>query len=389
MTAQAPPAPASARTIPPQSLARGAAGDALLHVERALASTGRWRDAHAAITTITAGPVDASSRACLFYGAPALALVLHAARADGSPRYEAAAGLLRDHVNRIARERLAAAAARTRRGGAGTFNEHDLVYGLTGIGALLLRTDPDGSALTGILGYLVRLTRPTLIDGLTVPGWWSARDPDPLAPTPGGHANLGMAHGAAGILALLSLAASLGRAVSGQLDAITYLQDWYERWRQDEPGGAWWPEWLTRSDLRSGRPAQPGPGRPSWCYGTPGIARALQLAAIATGDRHLQAEAEQALAACLSGPQLARLTGPGLCHGLAGTYLTAVRAAEDALTPAIGCQLPGIAARLAALPATGTSPGLLTGSTGTRIALEAARRSTPPVSGWDACLLIR
>ena len=33
-------------------------------------------------------------------------------------------------------------------------------------------------------------------------------------------------------------------------------------------------------------PAQPGPGRPSWCYGTPGIARAQQLAAQGPAVRH-------------------------------------------------------------------------------------------------------
>ena len=96
------------------------------------------------------------------------------------------------------------------------------------------------------------------------------------------------------------------------------LCDWYDRWAQDTPDGRWWPEWLTLSDLRAGRPSQRGPGRPSWCYGTPGIARALQLAAIATADPARQAAAEQALAASLAPQHLARLTGPGLCHGLAG-----------------------------------------------------------------------
>jgi hypothetical protein len=388
VTAPAPATPAGTARFPAQSLARGSAGTALLLVERALAGTGSWRDAHAAVTAITAAPVDAGRRACLFYGVPALALVVHAARADGRDRYEGTARALRDHVNRVARQRLAAADARARRGEAGSFSEHDLVYGLTGIGSLLLRTDPGGDALAGVLRYLVHLAGPGVADGVELPGWWSARDPDPLAPTPGGHANLGMAHGLAGVLALLSLAASGGYSVEGQAEAIAFAADWFERWRQHGPGGPWWPEWLTLGDLRSGRPGQPGPGRPSWCYGTPGIARALQLAAIAAGDQRRQAAAEHALASSLSALRLSGLTGPGLCHGLAGTYMTALRAAQDAVTPAIGRVLPGVAGRLAAGPPLTGAPGIFTGDAGTLLALEAVRRAGPPLSGWDACLLI-
>jgi hypothetical protein len=68
--------------------------------------------------------------------------------------------------------------------------------------------------------------------------------------------------------------------------------------------------------------------------------------------------------------------------------MTALRAAQDALTPAIARELPRIAVRLASQHATTSNPGFLTGDVGTRLALEAARRSAPPLSGWDACLLI-
>ncbi|MGH3622096.1 MAG: lanthionine synthetase LanC family protein, partial [Sciscionella sp.] len=59
-----------------------------------------------------------------------------------------------------------------------------------------------------------------------------------------------------------------------------------------------------------------GPLQPSWCYGTPGIARAQQLAALATGDTRRRHTAETALLGCLHDPnQLARIIDPGLCHG--------------------------------------------------------------------------
>lgn len=381
--------PANRRTeAPPQSLARGAAGTALLSIEQALTGAGTWADAHAAITGAVTAPVDASPGASLLHGAPALAFVLSAACADGRPRYQAAARELTGHVHRIARQRLTTAQERADRGEPAPFREHDLFYGLTGIGALLLRTAPGSKTLGGILCYLTALAEPRVTDGLEVPGWWAGHDPDPLMPTPGGHANLGMAHGAAGILALLSLAASRGCAGSGQCEAIGYLCDWFDQWRQESAEGPWWPQWLTRDDLRVGCPSQRGPGRPSWCYGAAGIARAVQLAAIAIGDRPRQEAAEQALTASLSERQLSRMIDPGLCHGLAGVYVTAARAAQDALTPAIERELPRIAELLAGQSCPRGDSGLLTGSAGTRLALDAARRAAPPYSGWDACLLI-
>jgi hypothetical protein len=374
---------------PAQSLAKGAAGTALLHIELAVNGSGTWDDAHAAITRAASQPLDASPSGCLLHGAPALAFTLSAANADGQPRYQAAARVLSLHVQRVARQRLAVAQARVASGVPGTFAEHDLFYGLTGIGVVLLRTNPGSDILAGILTYLARLVTRPLARRRQVPGWWSARDPDQLHPTPGGHANLGMAHGAAGLLAFLSLTAIAGLTVDGQLEAITGLCDWYDQWRQDAPRGPWWPEWLTLDDLRAGHPGQQRPGRPSWCYGTPGIARALQLAGIAIASPDCQAAAEYALAASLAGPQLARLDSAGLCHGIAGIYQAAARAAADAITPAVAARLPGVADALTRRAADGDgSAALLTGDAGIRLALETARCCAPPASGWDACLLL-
>ncbi len=367
-----------------QSLASGAAGTALLHIEKALTGTGTWAAAKAAIARTAAAPVDAGPHTGLYYGAPALAFLLHAAGADGHPRYQAAVRLLDEHVHRITRQRLATASARMARGDAAMFAEYDLFYGLTGIGALLLRTAPGSDTLADVLRYVISLAGPRVLDGLEVPGWWVGHDPDPLLPTPGGHANNGMAHGAAGLLAFVSLAQLKGCDVAGQHDAIAYLCGWFDRWQQDSADGPWWPKWITRTDLGTGRSSQEGPERASWCYGATGIARALQLAALATGDNTRQASAEHTLAACLTGRGLARVIDAGLCHGLAGVYQTAIRAAEGALSSTISQRLPALAASLAA----GSDAGLLTGCVGVNLALEGARRAALPLSGWDSCLLI-
>lgn len=370
-----------------QSLASGTAGHSLLAIERALNGDGTWAAAQHLIRRATAGPVDAGPHTGLYYGAPAISFLLHTTALDGGERYLAARQALDPHIRRLARQRLTAAEARLRQGHAATFAEYDLFSGLVGIGVLLLHRAPGSDELGEVLRYVVRLAEPRHHDGLQLPGWWVEHDPDPLLPTPGGHANLGMAHGAAGLLALLAHASRHGHHVDGQTAAVGWLCAWFDQWRQDSAYGCWWPQWITRDQLRTGFPAHEGPGRPSWCYGAAGIARALQLAAIATGDRTRKTAAELALAACLTGPQLDRLTDVGICHGLAGLYQTAYRAAAAASNPAIAQRLPALAALLTSKEL-GDDDGFLTGNTGVALATETIRTGQPPRSRWDACLLI-
>lgn len=141
-----------------------------------------------------------------------------------------------------------------------------------------------------MLAYLVRLTHPlTTLDGQTLPGWWTPRAPHdrPSPRWPGGHANLGLAHGITGPLALLATAGRHGVTVAGHADAIDRIWAWLDRWRTGTGPRAWWPETLSTAEHHAGSVRQPGPGRPSWCYGTPGISRALQLAALSGWDTGL------------------------------------------------------------------------------------------------------
>ncbi len=267
-----------------------------------------------------------------------------------------------------------------------------MFFGLAGLGALLLRRSPGGSAMERVLQYLVALTRPLRVDGLEVPGWWSGHDPS-RRQTPayrGGHGNLGAAHGI-GPLALLGHALRKGIAVDGQREAIATILAWLESWKQDSPAGPWWPEWITLAELRAGRPGQRQPNRPSWCYGTPGIARAGQVAAIALGRYRRQREYEQALLQCLRDPaQLAQLTDAGLCHG-AGMLLHDRHGGQPGLRHHPGGRdgpagLAALLLKLAADRPSGT--GFLNGITGTALALHVAASGAAPISGWDACLLI-
>ncbi|MCC2276170.1 lanthionine synthetase C family protein [Streptomyces sp. ET3-23] len=375
-----------------QSLAKGAAGTALLHIERAHTGQGTWKQAHSWITKAVAGEVSAADTAGLYLGAPAIAFMLSAA-STGSARYGSALKEVNAHVDALAHRRADAALTRIRRGDLATFHEYDVFSGLTGIGAHLLRSSPDGSAMEHLLRYLVELTKPLRVDGQELPGWWVGHDQHTRtsARYPGGHSNQSAAHGITGVLLLLSQAARRGVTVDGHHEAIETICAWLDSWQQHGQSGAWWPECVSLADLRTGRTAQSGPARPSWCYGTPGIARAQQLAAIATGDTKRRRTAEQHLADCLSDSvQLSRLTDAGLCHGWAGVYQTVWRADRDAATPVLRPVLPHLADQLVhhAVPSAADGPGFLEGSSGAALALMTAAQDTVPTSGWDACLLI-
>lgn len=376
-----------------QSLAKGAAGIALLHIERALTGAGSWDTAHRWVRSATREEISAADTAGLYFGVPAISFVLHAAGADGIVRYGAVLAGIDARVSALAHRRIDLARQRADRGQRPAFAEYDLLHGLTGIGAHLLAHAPGDDALGRILAYLIRLTEPLCVDGQTLPGWWVFHDPHPRQSggCPGGHLNLGVAHGIGGPLALLAQALRAGITVDGQADALSGICVFLDFWRQEGDAGSWWPQWLTLDELRTGRTTQPGPLRPSWCYGTPGLSRAQQLAALACGDTARQNLAERALAACLSDPaQLGQIIDTSLCHGWAGLYQTAVRAAADALTPALAALLPHLTERLiqqaSAVP--GHRPGLLEGNAGLALALRTAARTGPPISGWDTCLMI-
>lgn len=376
-----------------QSLADGAIGVALLHIERAHTGAGSWDIAHGWLTAAVNEDLLATPDAGLYLGVPAVAYTLHAAAGDQTDRYGAAIDRLDHAVAALAHRRVDHAHSRLTRRALPTLAEFDVIGGLTGIGAHLLRHAPNDDALPRILAYLVRLTHPLHHDGVRVPGWWTLQDPhaESSAQFPGGHSNHGLAHGITGPLALLALAHRRDIVVDGHREAIERICAWLDTWRQHDDTGVWWPQWTTRAEHRTGRTTQPGPLRPSWCYGTPGVTRAQQLAALATGDTTRQRMAEDALAGCLDDShQLGTIIDTSLCHGWAGLLQTTRRAAADAGTPALAARLPPLTARLLhhATTAPPTVSGLLEGAAGVGLALHAAAREAASSSGWDTCLLI-
>ncbi|MGW1324268.1 lanthionine synthetase C family protein [Streptomyces antibioticus] len=389
-----------------QQLAFGPPGIALLHIERAAHGLGPWQRAHDWLAAAARRPLTSGPDSHPFYGAPALAHALACAAGHLPGAYWRALDALDRQIEIDAVRRLGAAHRRIDAGRLPQLAEFDTIRGLTGYGAGLLRRSPDSPTTRAVLDYCVRLTEPITHHGETLPGWWTGTGPSgsPDDRFPGGHANTGMAHGIAGPLVLLAIAARNGTVVDGHHTALRTILAWLDRWRRETGGGPVWPYWVTRDELRRSRLTPFTPRRPSWCYGTAGLARAQQLAALALGDTGRRIDAENALVVALTDPdQLRATTDNGLCHGLAGLAHIAARTADDAHPSTTGRLRAAIPQLLAAacppdtdpaLMATALihdeerGPGLLDGAAGTALALLGPSTATPTRSAWDACLLI-
>jgi len=164
--------------------------------------------------------------------------------------------------------------------------QFDLISGLTGVGTYLLcRREEPGltAALTAILSCLVELTR----QELGLPCWHTpahlVQDRTMQRYYPYGNLNCGLAHGIPGPLGLLALAQRENMMVEGMTDAINRVADWLARNRLDDTWGINWPTTvpltLAGTVLVPTNAAAPlGSSRTAWCYGSPGVARALWLA---------------------------------------------------------------------------------------------------------------
>ncbi|MEV4997026.1 lanthionine synthetase C family protein [Streptomyces niveus] len=346
-----------------QDLSEGTLGIALLDIERGDLPAARRHLAQAVAQGVSTG-----GNASLFHGAPALEFVLTCAAGAGSD--------VRAAVDRVVDARLAAALRRQASGALPHLAEWDLIRGLTGLVALLLKRDTHSARLKDMLAHLVSLSRPARLQDRTVPGWWSPVGPGDESMA-GGHSNNGMAHGIAGPLAVLSLAMRHDIRIPGQVEAIsvfTVWLDWY---------GTHY--WSTLADLDSARPPGAEPARQSWCYGLPGIARAQQLAALALGDTARRRSAEDTVERILTDPRHnAHITDSTLCHGWAGLLaLTRAVAADspapERFTPIIQDLHRRLAADWEQLP----KPGFMEGRAGAQLALDGT-----DTTGWTSALLL-
>lgn len=310
---------------------------------------------------------------------------------------------------------------------------YDLINGLTGMGVYALARWPRPGATPCLLGVIDSLARRAREDRDGV-YWWtpsSWRGPRGEQYRPAG-VDLGVAHGLAGVIPFLARVHRLGLARPVVRPLLDGSVAWLLAHLVDTESGPTVPYYIAEDaeDAEGVEGVEPGPARSAWCYGDPGVALALMLAARDVGElAWATAATDLALRAAARPAGHTGVTDAGLCHGSAGLahlfnrlyQLTAEQALADAarfwvertleLCSAPGESAPGAetpstkglakkspltAAPGAAAPArvplpttarpAGNGPGLLEGAAGIALALTAAATTADPV--WDQMLLV-
>jgi hypothetical protein len=335
----------------------------------------------------------------LFGGLSGLAFTAEALSEDGA-RYQR---LLTSLDEALAPQASALGEGLRSASGPGPVSDFDVIAGVSGMGAYLLRRDPHG-VLPEVLSGLVSLAEPQ--DG--PPRWMTPPhllgDASMLHQYPSGNLNCGLAHGIPGPLALLALSLRSGVKVPGQAEAVRRLADWLVAHRADDHWGVNWPTAIPVAPPGERDPDAAGlpPSRSAWCYGSPGVARALWFAGEVLDDAVLRELAVEAIHAVLRRPiPERRIESPTFCHGVAGLLQVVVRFAHDTGLPAfsdgaadlvdelLGAHEPERPLAYASLepgPNAVDRAGLLAGAPGVAMALLAAATDTEPT--WDRLFLL-
>lgn len=173
--------------------------------------------------------------------------------------------------------------------------DYDLISGLVGLGVYFLERGPAGRE--GLERVVDHLARTAIEDGdritwLTAPALLSSSQRER---SPAGYNNCGLAHGVAGVIALL-----------GRLDdeRAVRLSAGATRWLLAQPLDGSFPAVVDASGK--------SPSRTAWCYGDPGVALALWRAA---PSRDV---VELAVASLSRSVEQAGVFDADLCHGAAG-----------------------------------------------------------------------
>lgn len=280
--------------------------------------------------------------------------------------------------------------------------DYDLISGLLGLGVYFIERLPAPSAVAGLTHLVTRLqehaiTQPNGIIWWTDPRWLSAEGRT-LLPT--GCYDLGIAHGIAGVIVLLSQLCALDCAAAQARPLLDGAVAWLLAQQLPETAPSRFPTWVQPDGMRP-------PSRLAWCYGDLGIAVALLRAARLVKEPAWEAAAcDLAQATAQRAQAQEDIQDTGLCHGFASIahlFNRLYQATGDErfaavarlwFTRTLAQRHPhqGIAGFLA-LASTSTAkldrvadPGLLTGVAGIGLALLAALYPLPPA--WDQLMLI-
>jgi lantibiotic biosynthesis protein len=274
---------------------------------------------------------------------------------------------------------------------------YDLINGLAGLGVYALARWPRPGAAQCLLGVVEQLARRARHDRDGV-YWWtppSWKGPRLDRHQPAG-VDLGVAHGIAGVVPLLARVQRLGLAQQTVRPLLDGAVGWLLAHLVDTASGPTVPYFVADG-------VEPGPARSAWCYGDPGVAAALLLAARDAGEPAWAADAiTLAMGAANRPPDQTGVVDAGLCHGSAGLahlfnrmyQMTAEPILADAARfwvertlELCSAAVPGQGAAVTGgAPTPWAGPGLLEGAAGIALAMEAASTTAEPA--WDQMLLV-
>ncbi|TMQ71768.1 MAG: hypothetical protein E6K80_04580, partial [Candidatus Eisenbacteria bacterium] len=364
------------------SLADGAAGQALLlaHLARLGLDSPTVADVERSLDRARAAAARLPMTPALFGGFTGIAWAIEHAR--GRPGEPSAGDPLHD-IDEVLTRALEAEALR----------HFDLVSGITGVGVYALERLPRPSARECLVRVIARLE--ARAEPVARGRLWRT----PAASMTRGHGpfDLGVAHGAAGPIALLAAAHAWGIEARVLLDdAIRALLD--QRLPSDAVG---------RFPTSTGPGAAPGPARLAWCSGDPGIAMALIAAGRAVGaPSWIEEGLAAARAAATRADASSGVRDASVCHGAAGIVLAFQRLHHLTGEPLFAATTRRWLARVlaqrrpdggcegfsACVPQDAGDPlwiadaGLLRGAAGIALTLLAATRPLEPT--WDRALLL-
>lgn len=336
----------------------------------------------------------------------------------GKTRYKSLLNTLQSHLlNRVKDQFLSPLKENLKKGIPSSPFLYDPISGICGIGRYALEnldSSPFLELSQEIAKILIQLTFPISIGNHRVSGWY-------VPPTnrinqdrfdkqhPNGNFNLGLAHGATGILSYLAIAYLKGLRVERQLEAIHRLSDWIKSKAFIKEESTHWPYAVSLEEELSNQQTDHKIIKAGWCYGVPGIARTLYLAGQALNDPTLKLFSMDAMIQLLSRPpETWRLPGPCLCHGIAGLLTITEAMSKENEGQQLQSKIPELQSLLmqhynkettwgfidveAAVDHTGTTHhykyhkvGLLEGSTGVILSLLSP---LDKVSQWHLPLMI-
>ncbi|HEV7508966.1 MAG TPA: lanthionine synthetase C family protein [Thermoanaerobaculia bacterium] len=279
----------------------------------------------------------------------------------------------------------------------------ELIAGLSGFGLYFLERLPGEPARRGTEQIIDQLAATATAEDGAITWFTPGRGVPPTMReiAPNGYYNMSLSHGLPGVIGFLAVAHRLGVAAG----EARRLADGTVRWllAQRLPAGSSgvFPAYI-------GPGIAPAPTRLAWCYGDPGVAAALLLAARSFGREDWEREA-LAAARHAAGRREGELgvEDAGLCHGAAGlahVFHRLFRATGDEtlreaalfwLQRTLEMRQPGLGPggfRRADYDAADqriwtADSGFLTGAAGIGLALLAAISPVEPE--WDRLLLLR